>query len=284
MAKITENAIRRITSLPEFPLPPIWATRYPVVLMHGFGMLAGIRRGGHLSTAAAFLRQRGVRAYSPNVTPYHTVEARSTMWKARIEHVLEECKTDRVNLIAHSMGGLDARYLISVMGLHTVVNSLVTLSSPHRGSYLATYLQSQPERLTTIVTEFANWLGSNALVEGNSDFETAVRQLTPDFVIHQFNPAVLDHPSVKYWSLAGQAGKGPATPINPVLRVFNSVLYEMEGNNDGMVSVESAKWGEFLGTVEADHMQQVGLSFMAGKFSANDIFSRIAALLVEYDF
>ena len=219
--------------------------------MHGFGMLAGIRRGGHLSTAAAFLRQRGVRAFSPNVTPYNTVEARCAMWKTRIEHVLDECRTDRVNLVAHSMGGLDARYLISVMGLHHVVNSLVTISSPHKGSYLATYLQSQPDRLTTIVTDFANWLGSNALVDGDSDFETAVKQLTPDYVEHEFNPSVPDHDSVKYWSIAGQAGKGPGTPINPVLRVFNSVLFETEGLNDGMVSVDSAEWGEFLGTIDA---------------------------------
>ncbi len=284
MPKLTDTAIRRITSLPEFPLPEVWPTQYPVVLMHGFGMLAGIRRGGHLSTAAAFLRQHGVRAFSPNVVPYNTVEARSIMWKNRIERVMDLCKTDRVNLVAHSMGGLDARYLISEMGMHNSVNCLVTVSTPHRGSYLADYIQSQPERITSILTELANWLGSNALVDGESDFETAVKQLSPDYVCNQFNPAVPDNDSVMYWSIAGHAGKGENTPVNPVLRVFNSVLYDAEGPNDGMVSVKSAKWGNFLGPVEADHMQQVGLSFMAGKFSANDLFGRIAQLMVDKGF
>lgn len=252
--------------------------------MHGFGMLAGMRRGGHLSSAAAFLRQHGVLAFAPNVVPYNTVEARSAMWQQRINRVLDICKTDRVNLVAHSMGGLDARYLISVMGMHEVVNSLVTISTPHRGSFLADYIQSQPDRITTILADLANWLGSNALVDGTSDFETAVKQLSPQYIETEFNPAVQDHETVKYWSVAGQAGKGQQTPVNPVLKVFNSVLYDAEGPNDGMVSVKSAEWGEFLGPVEADHMQQVGLSFMAGKFSANDLFGRIAQLMVDAEF
>ena len=39
-----------------------------------------------------------------------------------------------MNIIAHSKGGLEARYLISTMGMADKVASLTTISTPHNGS------------------------------------------------------------------------------------------------------------------------------------------------------
>ena len=33
-----------------------------------------------------------------------------------------------------------------------------------------------------------------------------------------------------------------------------------EGDNDGLVSVDSATWGDFRGVLPADHLDQVGMS------------------------
>ena len=77
MAKSRENPLRRLVGLDPLPQPPLIRTRHPVVLMHGFGMLAGLRRLGHLHNEAMDLRSHGVPAYAPNVAPYNTVAVRA---------------------------------------------------------------------------------------------------------------------------------------------------------------------------------------------------------------
>src|SRR5690606_23385320 len=158
--RFTEVAMRRFAGVDAFPLPSIIPVRHPVVLMHGFGVLAGLRRGGHMSMAASYLRKRGVRAYAPNVAPYNTIAVRSEMWLRRLELVMEECRTDRVNLVAHSMGGLDARHMISNHGLGDTVGSLVTISTPHHGSPISDYVIESPDRLRRWLTDAANWMGT----------------------------------------------------------------------------------------------------------------------------
>lgn len=266
--------------LTAFPQPPLIPLRHPVVLMHGFGMLATIHRPGQLHDVAMHLRRHGVRAYAPNVAPYNPVAVRARLWKARLERVLEECRADRVNLIAHSMGGLDARHLISELGMHDVVASLVTVSTPHRGSPLCDVIHEQPERLQALLGHLVNRLGNAATSEIAADVRTAVAELTPLYVCETFNTAVADHPSVRYWSYAGRAGKGTDVPISPFLVVQNRLIYRREGVNDGLVSVESAKWGTFLGTIDADHVQEVGLRLNPRlRFDANAFYRSVVEKL-----
>ncbi|GMQ81406.1 MAG: alpha/beta fold hydrolase [Rhodothermia bacterium] len=280
VVELTRNALKRIAGLDEFPQPAVIPVRYPVVLMHGFGMLAIFLRGGHLHDEAIYLRLRGVPAYAPNVSPYHTVPVRAEMWQDRIGKILEETRADAINLIAHSMGGLDARFMISELGMHNSVASLVTMSTPHRGSSLADIVLESPERVQGWLTDAANWAGSSVLEGGSADFHRAVRDLTPAHVTGTFNRQIQDHESVRYWSYAGRAGKGTDSGINPLLRPQNILIYKREGVNDGFVSVESAKWGTYLGTVDADHSQQVGVDLTpSGTFDSTEFYAGIVSML-----
>ncbi len=282
MAKFAETAFRLIAGLDPFPLPAVVRTRHPVVLMHGFGMLAGVRRGGHLYGAAAHLRLNGVLAYAPNVAPYNTVSFRAEMWKDRLTHVLGETGAEKINIIAHSMGGLDARYLISEKGFHDRIASLTTVATPHRGTSIAEYILSRPERVREILADLADWIGTRTVEGGDADFRTAVAELTPEHLNNYFNPRLPDHPEVLYQSYAGVAGKGTEVATNPFLRAGNAILFAAEGPNDGIVSVYSAKWGEFVGTIDADHAAQVGLSFgTGGKFSSNDFYLDVVRELAQ---
>jgi triacylglycerol lipase len=280
VAKLAETAIRRFAGLDPFPLPEYVPLRYPIVLMHGFGILAGMRRGGHLYAAASHLRMHGVAAFAPNVSPYNTVEFRMGMWRRRIQHVLRATGRAKVNLVAHSMGGLDARYLVSVEGFHRYVASLTTIATPHHGTSIAGLVLSQPDVVREALADLADWIGARAILDGEADFRTAIRQLTPEYVQHRFNEQVKDHPNVKYWSFGGVAGKGTRVPINPVLRLGNSHIYSIEGRNDGLVSAESSRWGQWRGIVEADHALQVGLSITpATHFDSRAFFLGIARFL-----
>lgn len=277
-----ESTLKRLVGQEPFPQPPVIRTQYPVVLMHGFGLLAGLRRGGHLHDEAMNLRRHGVLAYAPNVASYNTVEVRAAMWKERLQTVLRETGVERLSLIAHSMGGLDARYLISVLEMHDRIATLVTVATPHHGTTLADMLLSQPERLRTWIVELANWMGTNALEGATADMLTALNQLTPAYICETFNPAVPDHPSVTYHSYAAAAGKGTDIPVNPWLMVGNAWVYQREGPNDGMVSVESATWGTFLGTIDADHAQEVGIQGLSThSFDSNAFYRSIVERIAE---
>jgi triacylglycerol lipase len=248
-------------------------------------MVASLRRHGHLHDQAMRLRHHGVLAYAPNVPPYNPVPIRAAFWRDRIEHVLQETGATRVNLIAHSMGGLDARWLIGKEGYHEKIASLITIATPHHGSSIASFLLEQPDRLQEWLSDFANWMGTQVMRDVEADFIKTVAELTPDYLCEQFNPEVPDHPDIKYWSYSAQAGKGAHYGISPFLRPLNYILFNREGSNDGFVSVESAKWGEFCGVIDADHAQQIGLQFPSrNTFNSLDFFCDLARKLAEAGF
>ncbi len=285
MPKFTDSAIQRFAGLDAFPQPPLISLKYPVVLMHGFGIMAAFQRGGHLHDEAMYLRQRGVRAYAPNVAPYNSISVRAEMWKERIQRIVDETGADRLSLIAHSMGGLDARYLITKLGLHEHVGALVTVSTPHRGTAMAESVLNQPDLVRDWLANVADYIGARALKDSPSDVLQAVSELTPEHMQSTFNPNVPDHPTVRYWSYAGQAGRGTEVPLDPFFYVLHSIVYKREGVNDGYVSVESAKWGTFMGTIHADHARQIGIrSSLGADFDSNAFYADIVRMLAGEGF
>lgn len=280
VSDLGKTTLRRFAGRTVFPQPEVISTRHPLVLMHGFGLLASLRRGGHLHDQAMHLRGHGVSAYAPNVSPYHTIPVRAELWCAIIGQILEETGSEKVNLVAHSMGGLDARYLISELRMHHAVASLVTIASPHRGSALADLVLEQPERLQGWMTDAARWVSDATMAGTPSDFHRAVSDLTPEYVTSTFNPSVPDHPDVRYWSYTAHAGRGTDVSINPLLAPLNMMLYAREGPNDGFVSEESGRWGECLGVIKADHAQQIGIGRSIGsKFDSNAFITDVARML-----
>lgn len=88
----------------------------------------------------------------------------------------------------------------------------------------------------------------------------AYANLTTRYLTKIFNPRTPDDPRVRYFSVAGRTG--PLNIWHP-LWLPKVVLdgANGRGGNDGLVSVESARWGEFLGTLEgADHWAVRGAS------------------------
>jgi hypothetical protein len=85
--------------------------------------------------------------------------------------------------------------------------------------------------------------------------EPAYAHLTTDFCNDYFNPNTPDDPSVKYYSY-GAAANIPAW--SSLLSVPWRMVNEKEGDNDGIVSVKSAKWGTYIKTIQADHWDLSG--------------------------
>ncbi|WP_412068097.1 lipase family alpha/beta hydrolase [Rubrivirga sp. IMCC43871] len=260
MGRLTSAAqavARRAVELEPLPQPPLRPTRHPVVLLHGFGALANLMQGGVLHAEAMHLRARGVWAYAPHVNPYDTVAVRAAAWAERLAVVLDETGAERVNLVGFSTGGLDARQLARD-GWADRIASLVTVSTPHRGSPLADFVLGRPEWLRTWAVGVMEFVGRAAYESAPPHAEAALAELTERAVEALFSP---DETIPGMWcaSWAAHAGKGTDIPMYPPLVVPNRILHGLAGLNDGIVPTASMHWGERLGTLAADHARQIGL-------------------------
>ncbi len=167
--------------------------------------------------------------------------------KAFIER---ESPHEPVHLVAHSMGGLDARYMISCLGMAERVLTLTTLGTPHRGSSFADWGITRLERIVKPVFHF---LGVPT---------EAFYDLTTTRCRH-FNDQVRDAPGVRYFSVAGRHDGSLASA--EFLLPYRIILGS-EGANDGMVSVASATYGERLDIWDGDHLSLVNLDSPLGRY------------------
>jgi triacylglycerol lipase len=217
--------------------------RHPLVFCHGMLAMTMLRMQmpkdcNYFVNLRPFLHERGVESLFPSVEPTGGVSERAEQLRDQVRRWTDE----PVNLIAHSMGGLDARCLISRLGFAGRVRSLTTIATPHRGSALADWFCDNAHNgLPLLLTLKA--LGVN--VDGFQDCRPSR--------CRDFNTQTPDAPGVRYFSYSGAV----APPrITPVLRRAWNILTPLEGPNDGIVSVDSARWGEDLGTLGVDHFAQ----------------------------
>ncbi|MEM1056339.1 MAG: alpha/beta fold hydrolase [Bacteroidota bacterium] len=281
LARGAEAVARRAVELVPTPQPPILPTRHPVVLLHGFGALANLMQGGVLHREAMFLREHGIWAYAPHANPYDTIQARCDTWAGHLERAMEETGAEKLNLIGFSSGGLDARWLAREMGWADRVASLVTVSTPHRGTALAEFVLERPERLRSWAVGAMDFLGRAAYELVPPATEDALAELTRASVRERFP---LDETIPNAWcaSFTGRAGKGTETAITPTLALPNRILYAAEGVNDGIVPTAGGVWAEHLGTLEADHARQIGLKMLTGgTYDSREFFLSICHQLRE---
>jgi triacylglycerol lipase len=237
-------------------------TRYPLVLAHGFGgaeRVLGILPYWWKIREA--LEADGHEVLVGDVSPYHSIEHRA----AQLRDQIDRYTSGRVNLIGHSMGGLDSRYLISRLGFGSRAASLTTLSTPHLGSKLADLALGAAGPQAFAAADFFFRLAGYSL-EG-------VRELTTIYVRNVFNPRTVDDPRVRYFSWGGRADPLGHTGnvLAPYFVATWTVLHALEGDNDGLVSVTSSRWGEYLGTLAADHLDEIGQLF-----GSTDSFDHLA--------
>jgi triacylglycerol lipase len=243
--------------LQEFPQPDLVQLKYPVFMCHGYGALGSVIKSGPLHEPCMTIRAHGVPAIAPNVVPYARIETRAENWVLLIEKFCEEFGCDKVNVVSHSMGGLDMRCALSKMDIGHRVDSLTTIATPHHGSSLADLVLKVPELVTEKLSEVFDWFGDNMYPKTKSDALGSVEQLTCDYVSNVFNPDHPDAEGVDYYSYSAAVGKGTDFSINPVLKFQNSQIFEKEQENDSFVSVKSAKWGTHLETIPLSHLAQM---------------------------
>lgn len=243
--------------LQEFPQPEVVQIKYPILLCHGFGALISIVKPSPMHDVCMQMRSHGVMAFAPNIVPYATIETRSLEWVKRIQELKERFNFEKLNIIAHSMSGLDMRYALSHTDVHEDVASLTTLATPHHGASLAEFVLNTPDTFREKLAELFNWFGNSIYPKSRSDAVGALEQLTRDYITGTFNVACPDRESVAYFSYSAAVGKGTEHPLNPLYKFQNHYIFDQEGPNDSFVSDASARWGVHIDGVTLSHLEQI---------------------------
>ncbi|KAI9495823.1 Alpha/Beta hydrolase protein [Zychaea mexicana] len=252
----------------DMPVTPHYrAPRAPVVLCHGlygydkwgpasFPMLQ-VHYWGGIEEALAKL---GAKVIVTKVPRTGSVWERAQELHGILGAILAG---NNVNFIAHSMGGLDCRYLLShIRDRPYKVESLTTISTPHQGSPVMDWFRDhvgvgavvdaakkQIEKDSASSSTSLNLLDPVVQKVIQLLDTPAYANLTTDYCQGYFNHNTPNDPSVAYYSYGASTNILPWTFLGLTWQVVN----EKEGDNDGIVSVESAKWGKYIKTLDANH-------------------------------
>ncbi len=220
----------------------ICKTKYPIVLVHGI-FFKDRRYFNYWGRIPAELIRNGATLFYGNQEAAGTTVVSGEEIKDAIIKAMEETGSEKVNIIAHSKGGLDARYAISALGMGKYVASLTTVGTPHRGCAMVDKLCRVPEGIYRWVAKVADKAFSS-FGDTHSDFYNSTHELTT-VQSRIFNENIPDYPGVYYQSYASMMKSGKSFRL---LGISYRVIKKLEGDNDGLVSVESAKWGDFRKT------------------------------------
>jgi triacylglycerol lipase len=227
------------------------APRHPIVLAHGFGGFDTIQFQGrqlaYFRGVRDHLRALGAEVYVLRVSPVASIAVRAQQLAEQVRRL----PAPRVNIVAHSMGGLDARYAIAGLGLAERTASLTTIGTPHRGTPLAD--------LGVAVLGAGKRARGRRSIDAFHDLSTARMEA--------WNREVADVPSVEYGCFVSSAQQG-VRGVNALLVPAYLFLERRAGANDGVVPATSQRWGQVFGEIDVDHWGAVGWStrFDAARF------------------
>ncbi|MGZ4866802.1 MAG: esterase/lipase family protein [Candidatus Angelobacter sp.] len=229
-----------------------------IVLAHGVlgfgdqlpGLLHFLPAIHYFNGVADRLREQGHIVLEPQVDPIGSVKDRGNQLADRI--LKQTSAGDRVHILAHSMGGLDARHAITRRtDLVGRVATLVTIGTPHRGSPVADAVANKTGPLLDKIPDlFRRKLESNT---------EALHDLTTE-VCSAFDDATPDAPGVRYINVAGDASKGDSELL--LFQLASSISNITGQPNDGVVTQKSALRAnnQHLDDWPVDHAGEIGWS------------------------
>ena len=182
--------------------------KHTIILAHGilgFGSVPGMPLVNYFNGVAMHLRNQGYNVVAPSVNSAGSVAKRGEELATAILQVPLQDQ-EKLHVIAHSMGGLDAHHALSNIKKDGVservaerVKTLVTIGTPHRGSPVADAIANRTDPLFAEIPAF--------LVEAFRDNAGGLDDLTTKACI-QFDQTTRDADGVTYIEVAGDASQG----------------------------------------------------------------------------
>lgn len=229
------------------------ATKYPILLVHGV-FFRDSAKFNYWGRIPAELETNGAVIYYGNHQSAASIADSAAELAARIRQIVDSTHCEKVNIIAHSKGGLDCRYAIANLGIAPLVASLTTINTPHRGCLFADYLLTKiPQKVQNKVAKLYN-ATLKKLGDPNPDFLSAVGDLT-DGVCRPLDKEMAVPEGIFCQSVGSVMRKanGGKFPLN---YSYHLVAY-FDGENDGLVSEKAFSWGEKYTCLRTDSIQGI---------------------------
>jgi pimeloyl-ACP methyl ester carboxylesterase len=136
--RATEEVQHRLDDLPPvhrgLVLGDVDAAGTPILLVHGM-----VDNRSIFTLMRRALRRRGFgRVHTVNYSPFtQDIRSAARVLARHVDALCGQTGYERIHVIAHSLGGVIARYYVQRLGGDSRVHTLVTLGSPHQGTYAA---------------------------------------------------------------------------------------------------------------------------------------------------
>lgn len=223
----------------------ICKTKYPILMVHGI-FFRDFRYFNYWGRIPKELEENGATIYYGNQESAATVIESAKQISDRIKEIIKNTNCEKVNIIAHSKGGLDCRYAIGKLGMDKYVASLTMINTPNRGCEYAEYLikktpKAVVEKITKIYNDSLKKLGDK-----KPDFINSVKDLTYS-ACENLNNELLSkelelNDTIYYQSVGSElkCARGGRFPLN----LTTDFIKNFDGLNDGLVGESSFKYGK----------------------------------------
>ncbi len=218
----------------------ICATKYPILFVHGI-FFRDSRLFNYWGRIPGELKKNGARIFYGEHDSARPVAKSARELADRIEWILKKTGAEKLNVIAHSKGGLDMRYAMAHLGIAPCIASLTTVNTPHNGCIFANrLLKKVPKRMADFVAATYDRIAEKAGDE-EPHFMDAVQDLTDEACLARNEHMPLPE-GVFCQSIGSRLKKGRAArfPLN----FSYHLVKKYDGPNDGLVATSSFEWGE----------------------------------------
>lgn len=214
---------------------------YPILLVHGMGF-RDRKHPNYWGRIPRELERMGCKVYYGKQDANGSVEANARMLERRIHEIIEESGAEKLNVIAHSKGGLEIRYVISTLKAGERIASVTTMNTPHHGSLTVDALLKVPDVLVRSGCKCVD-LWMRILGDQKPDTYSAI-QTFRTIEAKRFNRENPDAEGIYYQSYAFVM-KHAFSDI--FLCWTYPVVYFFEGENDGLLAPRATEWTNFKG-------------------------------------
>jgi triacylglycerol lipase len=236
------------------------ATRYPVMLVHGI-LARDVKSELNWGRIPGMLRDHGAVVVMGGHDGAGSCETNARQLRERILALTHQLQSKKLHLIAHSKGGLDVRRMIvQDPSIAEHIATLTTIATPHHGLHYPQIIERPPQKLRDIVV---------APVNG---FYHLWGDRAPDIVSACINTTVAACEELAQAEALAELVHGdtlagiPCQSIagymrdlrqDPLAIFTHGLSRRFDGDNDGVVSTESAKWLGYRGVVRTEDRRGV---------------------------
>ena len=214
--------------------------KYPLLMVHGMGF----RDRKHLcywGRVPHTLESMGTQVFFGHQDAVGSVEGNAAIIAKSLDEALEITGAEKVNILAHSKGGLEAKYLAN-HGYRDKIASITTIDTPHHGSNAVDFLMKTPKCIVKAAA-----FGTDVWMKILGDKNPSTYECFELFTTKTANRFDSDNPAPDDIYCQSYAFKCNGAFSDPFFCITYPVVRKFDGDNDGLVSVSSAQWENFKG-------------------------------------